>query len=770
MSKKRDIKITYTNPDNSEKRIRRIIFSILFSCLFIMEILVPLNYVALGGVCAILAIAISVGLHLILPKKKPAIIMLCGIAVIYGVMIIAFSDELINGGTLILNQLISKWNEANASIYYLYVTNNTNIDTCLYMFVIMLMGLITIIVNLLVYYKLYSPVVAINYLVFGLYIMILNGKSLIMIGLMLIIVLTFIVLIDTDTRMLHKSKGYLIVVTLGVVLASVGMYFIIKIIPQENIQAIQKKIVLDIEHSIYGEVDLTDGDLVGIEDRDTSDTVRLQVKTDYDDAIYLKGFVGSRYTGDAWIDLDGEAYADDNKDMHQWLIDNKYSPVNMLTRFITISDAFRPGTHDVVVAEYTVENVSASSKYIYIPYTLQNRDFDYYNNMNKDMNVRNALYDIKDTYSYSTLEIGFQQYEDLYNNGCLTDKEVIEINERYLVAEQSYREYVDKYYLDVPEELNSYFAANLPTSERGAYEITNTIRTYLDEHLAYTDSPRYSFDGNGDFIIDLLSNKKEGYSVHYASAGVMMFRYYGIPARYVEGYRRAGDMMAETEFSVNDAHAWVEIYRYGMGWVPIDVTPGYYLEVDNEMEYVSEPDAITPEIPPISESSSAGDDTSNVSNNPPPPVENEAEDDTYDVYFYLWIILILLLLIILIILIRRKIILHMRNKRINSDDIYDSVLYMAGLIWKLVNKYGIKVENTNPDLCEEKMDDVFNKETKLKFSKLTSILKRIRYSNNEYNEDDFVLVKAYMTTVKEHVYKDSNTLKRFKLKYLDVLC
>ena len=112
----------------------------------------------------------------------------------------------------------------------------------------------------------------------------------------------------------------------------------------------------------------------------------------------------------------------------------------------------------------------------------------------------------------------------------------------------------------------------------------------------------------------------------------------------------------------------------------------------------------------------------------------------------------------------------MRNKRINSDDIYDSVLYMAGLIWKLVSKYGIKVENTNPDLCEEKMDDIFNKETKLRFSKLTSILKRIRYSNNEYNEDDFVLVKAYMTTVKEHVYKDSNTLKRFKLKYLDVLC
>lgn len=771
MSKKRDIKITYTNQDKGDKKIRRIIFSIIFSCLFAVELLVPLGYVGLAVICGVASVVVSVAMHLLLPKKKTAIILSCSFVVVLGALIYAFFDEFVNGGTVFINQFISKWNEANASIYYLYVTNDTNANMCLYLFVIILMVCISVVVNLFIYFRLYSPIVAINYLMFGVYIALLNGKNLIIIGAMLAIVLAFIVIIDTDTRLLHKSKGYLAIVTAGVVLAGVGMYFAIGLIPDKNIRAIQEKIVLDIEHKVYGDVDLTDGNLVGIENRDISGTIRLQVSADYDDAIYLKGFVGARYTGDSWADLEGEAYAGANKDMHQWLIDNQYSPINMLTKFILISDSFVGGTFEVEVVDYTVENVSASKKYIYIPYTTQSRTFEYYNNVNKDMNVRNGLYDIENVYSYSTLEIGFQEYEDLYNNGCLTDKEVIEVNERYLVAEQSYREYVDEYYLEVPDELKSYFASNLPALEgRGAKVTADTIREYLGEQLTYTDNPSHSYDGKGDFVIDLLSNKKEGYSIHYATAATMMFRYYGIPARYVEGYRRAATMMPETSLYTKDAHAWVEIYRYGMGWVPIDVTPGYYLEADNEMEYVSEPDAITPEMPPIPESSSAGDDSSNVSNNPPPPVENDAEDNTYDLYFYIWIILLLLLLILILIEIRRRIILYLRKKRINSDDTYDSVLYMAGLTWRLVNKFGIKLDNTNPDLCSKEMDELFKKETKLKFGKLTAILKRVRYSNHDIKEDDFILVRAYMTTVKEYVYKNSSALKKLKLKYLDVLC
>ena len=39
-----------------------------------------------------------------------------------------------------------------------------------------------------------------------------------------------------------------------------------------------------------------------------------------------------------------------------------------------------------------------------------------------------------------------------------------------------------------------------------------------------------------DYISYFLAKNKKGYCTHFASAGTMILRYMGIPARYVEGY------------------------------------------------------------------------------------------------------------------------------------------------------------------------------------------------------------------------------------------
>ena len=82
-----------------------------------------------------------------------------------------------------------------------------------------------------------------------------------------------------------------------------------------------------------------------------------------------------------------------------------------------------------------------------------------------------------------------------------------------------------------------------------------------------------------DFVDHFLFTGQEGYCVHYATAMVVMARTLGIPARYVEGYVTPEFPAADGRFWVTNrqAHAWVEAYIHGFGWVPFEPTATYNL-------------------------------------------------------------------------------------------------------------------------------------------------------------------------------------------------
>lgn len=118
-------------------------------------------------------------------------------------------------------------------------------------------------------------------------------------------------------------------------------------------------------------------------------------------------------------------------------------------------------------------------------------------------------------------------------------------------------------------------------------EISNQARLYFAHAAsAYLGSGVYRQeldqvpDGT-DVVEYFLSKSKTGYCVHYASAGVLILQAMGIPARYASGYvAAASDFRSEAGqyvLSLRDsaAHAWVEIYLEDIGWVPIEMTPGF---------------------------------------------------------------------------------------------------------------------------------------------------------------------------------------------------
>lgn len=85
-----------------------------------------------------------------------------------------------------------------------------------------------------------------------------------------------------------------------------------------------------------------------------------------------------------------------------------------------------------------------------------------------------------------------------------------------------------------------------------------------------------------DAVEYFLSESHAGYCMHFASAGTLMLRSLGIPARYASGYvaklrEFERDSDGHYTASVKDwnAHAWVEVYLDDIGWVPVEMTPGY---------------------------------------------------------------------------------------------------------------------------------------------------------------------------------------------------
>ena len=76
-----------------------------------------------------------------------------------------------------------------------------------------------------------------------------------------------------------------------------------------------------------------------------------------------------------------------------------------------------------------------------------------------------------------------------------------------------------------------------------------------------------------DFVRWFLEESDTGYCVHFAAAAAVLLRAAGIPSRYVEGYLVTVPESGTVTVALADAHAWVEYYLDGVGWLPLEPTP-----------------------------------------------------------------------------------------------------------------------------------------------------------------------------------------------------
>ena len=140
-----------------------------------------------------------------------------------------------------------------------------------------------------------------------------------------------------------------------------------------------------------------------------------------------------------------------------------------------------------------------------------------------------------------------------------------------------YDAYVEENYLALPEDTAQTVGrlareAGLSSEMEPSWLAQEAVR-FVQEDKRYDSQTPYQPE-NEDFVVYFLTHSQRGYCVHFASAVTVTLRAMGVPARYVNGYL-VTVKNGQADVKDENAHAWVEYYEAGVGWIPIEATPGY---------------------------------------------------------------------------------------------------------------------------------------------------------------------------------------------------
>lgn len=344
---------------------------------------------------------------------------------------------------------------------------------------------------------------------------------------------------------------------------------------------------------------ISDGKLGGVGSVSADYETDLEVTfvpTSYE-TIYLKAYVGCNYTGTSW---EAPVYSEDS--LENTLGANKY---DAFSDYASHLEAKRLKTFGQinpkqgVYAKMEIRNIGASTNHLYQPYYTDGTKLSLLNGYKIDHCIPDGSSPLNAPYTLSY----YPRSQDFYSI-IQPDYDQLAGQDYTTDEERSFMQFNDLFcklhYSDVPavsKKALEKIKAEIGESDTITGQI-ELIQNYLSENYEYTLSPGNT-PKETDFVSYFLLDQKKGYCAHFASAATLLCRSYGIPARYVEGYVIKLNNMIDASVRTDEnpkqwffgnntlkdakvitvsipdanAHAWVEIYADGFGWIPFEFTP-----------------------------------------------------------------------------------------------------------------------------------------------------------------------------------------------------
>ena len=575
------------------------------------------------------------------------------------------------------------------------------------------------------------------------------------------------------------------------------------------------------------------------------DTVDMTVTIDkkFNGAIYLKEYTGSVYDSDRWTALPDPVYSsklfNDFKEFSVYPQDfphtfehliypNEEDYTIWINSKLRSNRNFAPyGVDQLGISEYSFDRDVTSKKN-------SKNEFSYRFAPYSPDNVIPALFG-KQRKVYFPEDISDREWRETITNYCL-DRKLIRDKEDYITfdtpldpspeliysepknllamtIEKQYEEFVYENYLQLPDtaemkEIRREFAPLLDSPSAVANTRIATLDALRDK---VSDMAQYSLNpgrtpNNRDFVNYFLLENHKGYCTHYASAGVVLARMAGIPARYATGYVIVGDDFnaenrnASGSYTIqvkdNRSHAWVEVYLDGYGWVPYEFTAGYTQQtIDTTPTTTSATTTagLTTTTTAASETTTQNTTGSKKVHHTTTRAATTAAVTTattavsgkggghgsgggskltippavkYTIYTVL-----LAAAFVGAALLRRALILWLRRKRLSEGDTAKRMRYIYGYTEKLLGLIGIKQENESRLIFAQKVEAALG--DKLfpagSFTACTDAALRAAFSEDVPDKAETDAHMKFAERFAKKIYSESKPLRKFWLRFVDVI-
>jgi len=544
----------------------------------------------------------------------------------------------------------------------------------------------------------------------------------------------------------------------GVIVAGVAAIFL----QTGTMQALSQNAKDTLHHWRYEKAEevLPEGDLSEpVVKTESTDTI-LSVTADTAQTLYLRGFVGDSYENGVWSALDTETAAEE-KDLFYWLHQSGFYPQSQLATAARLMSNYQSGS-------VSVQNLTGCSLYRYEPCTILPERAGLAKNKIQPSSIETSGLRGERGYSYEVVSDAQTLLPELLD---FLQNDTSDGVKSYLQMESAYREFVYSYALTVPAEFRAQLGAVLDQCcESYGPADSLTKEQAQTAALAFLE---LCFDGSGDIALP-LTDTADGTTYQYATVAALALRYYGIPARYVEGYTVKTAENEPTSVDANAAGAWVEVYQDGIGWLPLALTPG--LE-DLSAEQTESG------IKPVGAGKEGNGDGPRVTEGQELEQDDAEPDDSEDntpdggqrtgllhkPAFWIILVAALLLLLLAAVFIRHTVILKKRNETFTQEDPSAAAACLFTDCAALLAAMGLKRGTGSMlELCETAKTQL-GEEYAAKLHDMTMYNAQALFSSRAISPEQLAEMRAFHDATMENLKTRCKPLRKLRLKWLNCL-